>query len=214
MKLFSKAILFCLMSFLAMNIYAVPIYLNETNISVAVGAGTTSGSFNNTFMNGNTIAKVIDAPSADAAEFHDQNTHIWFTADQPGGGLELLFDFGIEYDLDILHFWNYTSESFDVDQLDFTFYNSSNTQVGFFSINPALGSSPGILAQDIVLVAPLNVQYVTAFLSGANGQVDFQNIGFTASLSTPRSVPESNSIILFALSLFFVALSRALKIYS
>lgn len=214
MKSFSKAILFCLMSFLAMNIYAVPIYLNETNISVAVGAGTTSGSFNNTFMNGNTIEKVIDAPSANAAEFHDQNTHIWFTADQPGGGLELLFDFGIEYDLEILHFWNYTSESFDVDQLDFTFYNSSNTQVGFLTINPALGSSPGILAQDIILVAPLNVQYVTAFLSGTNGQVDFQNIGFTASLSTPRSVPESNSIILFALSLFFVALSRALKIYS
>ena len=72
---------------------AAPVYLNETLIEVSVGAGTSPGTFNNTFLNGQTINKVIDAPSADAEEFHNQITHIWFTADSIGGGLELEFDF-------------------------------------------------------------------------------------------------------------------------
>ncbi len=182
---------------------AAPVYLNNTNISVAVGSGTSPGSFNNTFSGGNTIEKVIDAPSATATEFHNQNTHIWFTADNIGGGLELLFDFGQEYDINTLHFWNYTSESYDVDNINFTFFNSSNTQVGTLGVQPALGSSPGILAQDIVLAAPLNVQFVTAFLTGDNRQVDFQNLGFTAEVSTPRPnpVPEPGLVSLLALGL-------------
>lgn len=166
----------------AANVSADPVYLNQLNITVAVGPGTTATSSNNTFANGATIAKVIDAPSADAEEFHDQATHIWFS----GGGLELLFDFGQQYDLTTLHFWNYTSEGFDVDDIDFTFFDGTSTEVGSLSISPDLGSSPGIRAQDIPLPAPLNVRFVTAFLTGSNGQIDFQNIGFTASLSTDR----------------------------
>lgn len=176
-------------AFGAVNAVAVPIYLNEANISVAVGPGTSPGTFNNTFSNGNTINKVIDAPTADAEEFHTQDTHIWFTADELGGGLELLFDFGQEYDITTLHFWNYTGEGFDVDHILFTFFNNLETEVGELAVAPDLGSSPGITAQDIPLAAPLNVQYVTAFLTGSNKQVDFQNIGFTAELSTP-SEPE------------------------
>ena len=196
-----------------------PIYLNESNISVSVGAGTTATTSNNTFSGGATINKVIDAPSATALEFHNQSTHIWYS----GGGLELLFDFGQQYDLTTLHFWNYTSENFDVDSIDFTFFDGGNSQVGMLSLEPALGSSPGISAQDIVLAAPLNVQFVTAFLSGTNGQIDFQNIGFTASLSTDRceqnpqdpvcqstppaaQVPEPSTLSLLALGL--MALSR------
>ncbi|MDH5575659.1 MAG: hypothetical protein OEY80_09265 [Nitrospirota bacterium] len=87
-----------------LDAWAVPVYLNNTNISVAVGPGTSPGTFNNTFTGGNTIEKVIDAPSANALEFHNQTTHIWFTADQVGGGLELLFDFGQEFDINTLHF--------------------------------------------------------------------------------------------------------------
>ncbi len=169
------------------------IYLNKDLITVAVGAGTSPGSFNNTFTNspGLTIEKVIDAPSAAAEEFHDQNTHIWFTADQAGGGLELKFDFNQEYDISTLHFWNYTAENFDVDNVSFTFFNGANAQVGSLSVSPALGSPGGIAAQDIALAAPLNVRYVTAFLTGSNREVDFQNIGFTAQVSTPvGSVPE------------------------
>lgn len=162
--------------------FAAPIYLNDTLISVSVGAGTTATTSNNTFNSGQTINKVIDAPSADAEEFHNQTTHIWFS----GGGLELSFDFGQEYDVSTLHFWNYTGEGFDVDNIDFTFFDSLSTQVGSLSVLPALGSSPGIEAEDISLAAPLNVQFVTAFLTGTNNQVDFQNIGFTAEVSTPQ----------------------------
>lgn len=192
----------------AVNAVAAPIYLNESNISVSVGSGTSPGSFNNTFSGGQTINKVIDAPSATAEEFHNQTTHIWYTADETGGGLELLFDFGQEYDLNTLHFWNYTSESYDVDSIAFTFFNSASTQVGILNVLPDLGTSPGITAQDIALAAPLNVQYVAAFLTGSNRQVDFQNIGFTAELSTPtdpKPVSEPGTLGLLGLSLVALA---------
>lgn len=178
------------------------VYLNKDNISVVVGAGTSAGDFNNTFNNGQTIAKVIDAPSAGAAEIHSQTTHIWFTADTVGGGLELVFDFGTSYDLQTLHFWNYDGEGFDVDSLAFRFYNAGGSEIGSLALTPALGSSPAILAQDIPLAAPLNVRSVKAFLSGSNRQVDFQNIGFTAVVST---VPEPATTVLLLLGLGAVA---------
>ena len=199
----------------AASVDAAPVYLNQTNISVSVGAGTTSTSSNNTFSGGQTIDKVIDAPAADSEEFHNQTTHIWYSG-PVGSGLELLFDFGVQYDLSTLHFWNFPGEGFDVDNIDFTFFDASNTQVGALSVAPALGSSPGIRAQDIVLAAPLNVQFVTAFLTGSNGAIDFQNIGFTANLSTDRCtidptdpicnpvgtpVPEPDSIALLAIAM-------------
>jgi len=173
---------------------AAPVYLNISNITVEVGPGTSPGSFNNTFNSGQTINKVIDAPSAAAEEFHNQTTHIWYTAEQVGGGLELLFDFGLEYDITTLHFWNYTGESFDVDTVDFTFYNALDQLQGTLAVNPALGSSPGIQAEDIPLAAPLNVRYVTAFLTGDNRQVDFQNIGFTADVSDDQTQPPTPGV--------------------
>lgn len=159
------------------------VYLNIDRISVAVGAGTSAGSFNNSFDNGATIDKVIDAPSADALEYHDQATHIWWTAAQPDGELELHFDFGGVYDISMLHFWNYTAEDHDVDLIEFSFYDQGGKFVDALVIQPALGSAPGIGAQDIPLPAPLNIRYVTARLSGSNREVDFQNIGFTATVS-------------------------------
>ena len=180
---------------------AASVYLNKDNITVAVGAGTSPGSFNNTFNGGATIEKVIDAPSADAEEFHTQATHIWFTADAIGGGLELKFDFGTEYDINTLHFWNYTSESFDVDNVAFSFFNGGNALVGSLAVAPALGSSGGIEAQDILLAAPLNVRFVTAFLTGSNREVDFQNIGFTAEVSAPAPVPLPAALPLLAFGL-------------
>lgn len=174
------------------------VYLNIDNITVAVGAGTSAGTFNNTFAGGQTIDKVIDAPSADAQEFHNQTTHIWFTASNAGGGLELVFDFGIAYDITTLHFWNYTSEDFDVDNITFDFFNGA-TLVGSLEVLPSLGTSPGITAQDIILNAPLNVTSVVAFLTGSNREVDFQNIGFTASVSQ-IPVPAAIWLMLTAVS--------------
>ena len=177
-------------------VLAQSVYLNIDNISVGVGPGSSPGGFNNTFNNGQTIEKVIDAPSADAEEFHNQTTHIWFTADQVGGGLELEFDLGIAYDISTLHFWNYTAESFDVDNIDFTFFGPTGQQVGTLSVQPDLGTSPGITAQDLALPAPLNIKTVTAFLTGSNRQVDFQNIGFTAVVSV---IPEPTTLGLLLL---------------
>lgn len=174
--------------------HAQTVYLNQGNITVSVGAGTSPGTFNNTFTDGATITKVIDAPTADAAEFHNQQTHIWYTANSVGGGLELLFDFGQAYDIQTLHFWNYDGEAYDVDSVSFRFFDVGNQQVGALSVQPALGSSPAIYAQDIALAAPLNVRYVSAFLTGSNRQVDFQNIGFTA----VASVPEPDAFALVA----------------
>lgn len=191
---------------LSQAVAAGTVYLNKDNITVAVGAGTSAGTFNNTFNNGQTIGKVIDAPTADAAEFHNQTTHIWFTADAVGGGLELVFEFGTSYDLQTLHFWNYDGEGYDVDSLSFRFFNASGTEVGSLALVPALGSSPAIYAQDIALAAPLNVRSVKAFLSGSNREVDFQNIGFTAVVS---AVPEPASAAMLLLGLGAVgALAR------
>ena len=134
---------------------------------------------------------MIDAPTASTVEFHDQTTHIWYTFNNPAQGLELLFDFQQQYDISTLHFWNYDGEGFDVDNIVFDFFNAANVQVGTLSIAPALGTSPGQTAQDIALAAPLNVRFVRAFLTGSNGQVDFQNMGFTAEVSAvPGGVPE------------------------
>ena len=123
--------------------------------------------------------------------------------------MELRFDFGIEYDINTLHFWNYTSEDFDVDSVMFTFFDAANTLVGSLAVNPATGSSPGILAQDIALAAPLNVRYVTAFLTGSNAEVDFQNIGFTAEVSNPNPVPEPGTLALVALGLLGASVVRS-----
>lgn len=210
MKLLLSSAITLFVSMGAMGASAAPVYLNESNISVSVGLGTSAGTFNNTFDAGSTINKVIDAPTATSEEFHNQTTHIWFTASADGGGLELLFDFGIGYDITTLHFWNYTAEGFDVDDIEFTFFNPANIQVGMQSLAPALGSSPGILAQDIALPAPLNVQFVTVFLSGSNRQVDFQNIGFTAGISAVP-IPAAAYLFISALGGLIIAKRKQLK---
>ncbi len=183
---------------------SAPVYLNSSLIDVSVGADTDpDGTFHNTFANGATITKAIDAPSATALEFHDQTTHIWFTSSEPDKGLELVFDFRVSYDISTLHFWNYSTEAFDVDKIDFGFFDESMTSVGSLSVAPQLGSFPVIRAQDIALSAPLNVRYVSAFLTGTNGQIDFQNIGFTAVRSdpvTPVPLPAGIFLILPALA--------------
>ncbi|MEL6294410.1 MAG: PEP-CTERM sorting domain-containing protein [Pseudomonadota bacterium] len=170
---------------------AATVYLNKDNISVSVGSNTGPGSSNNTFSGGQTIEKVIDAPAADAVDDHNQTTHIWYSFPDPSDGLELIFDFGVSYDIATLHFWNYFGESFDVDQVDFSFFNSLGDLIGTETILPPLGSSTGNLATDIALVSPLNTRTVSAFLTGTNGQVDFQNIGFTAAVSDPNLDPEA-----------------------
>lgn len=178
-----------------------PVYLNEANMSVALGDSMDPDPFQNRGT-AESLASIIDAPSADAGELHNQQTHVWVS----GGALELDFDFGIEYDLTTFHFWNYHSEGYDVDEVDLTFYDASMSLVGTIDdVIPALGNATGsdgdpIFAEDIPLDFPSKVQFVNAVLSGSNGQVDFNNMGFTGEVTI---VPEPASLgaALAALSL-------------
>jgi len=121
--------------------HAGTIYLNDQNISVALGSGMAAEPFANQ-TTAISLANVIDAPSAAAGEDHiSPTTHVWVS----GGTLELVFDFGVEYDLTTLHFWNYFAEGFDVDNIDLTFFDESMTLVGqLLGIEPALGGAGAI----------------------------------------------------------------------
>jgi hypothetical protein len=185
---------------------AAPIYLNSSNITVSLGPTMASEPFENQ-TTAISLANVIDAPSADAGEDHlSPTTHVWVS----GGPLELIFDFGTEYDLTTLHFWNYFSEDFDVDNVAFTFFNAAAVGVGTLDVTPALGGAGGnpIFAEDYALSFPSNVRFVHSLLTGTNGEVDFNNIGFTAELSNPTEVPEPATLTLFTLGLAGLARFR------
>lgn len=184
---------------------AAPVYLNDTNITVALGPGMAAEPFANR-TTAASLASVIDAPTASSGELHLQSTHVWVS----GGSLTLVFDLGIEYDLSAVHFWNYHSEAYDVDNVAFTFFSGSNSNVGSLSFSPLLGNSTGsdstpIFAESRTLAFPTNVRYVTAVLTGTNNEVDFNNIGFTAEVSVPNPnptpVPEPTTMLLAGVAL-------------
>lgn len=184
--------------------HAAPIYLNDQNISVALGSGMAAEPFANQ-TTAISLANVINAPSAVAGEDHiSPTTHVWVS----GGTLELVFDFGVAYDLTTLHFWNYFAEGFDVDNIDFTFFDESMTLVGrLLGVEPALGGAGGnpIFAEDYALAFPSDIRFVNALLSGSNDQVDFNNMGFTGQVSP---VPEPGTAFLLGFGLLGLAAYR------
>jgi hypothetical protein len=159
------------------------VYLNDQNMSVALGSTMLPNPFENR-STASSLASIIDLPSATASELHNQTTHVWVS----NGVLELNFDFRRDYDLTTIHFWNYHTESYDVDNIDFKFYDSNNNLIGTLpNYTPTVGgSAPSdstpIFAQDYSLALPSKVRYVNAVLSGSNGQVDFNNLGFTGKI--------------------------------
>ncbi len=183
------------------------VYLNDSNISVSLGASMAAEPFANR-TTAASLASVIDAPTATSSEDHLQSTHVWVS----GGTLELDFDFGIEYDVTTVHFWNYFAEGFDVDEIDFQFFDGNNNLVGsLLDVMPALGGAGGnpIFSEDIPVAFPSNVRFVNAVLSGSNNQVDFNNIGFTAQVSDPNPNPVSEPVTLALFGLGLAGLSFA-----
>ena len=144
------------------------VYLKDPDISVSLVSPES--------LTGGVIGNAIDAEDPLSFDVHTQVTHVYVSS----GPVELRFDLQTDYDLDKLHFWNYTNSEgdFDVDNVDFRFLDSENNPVGQIVFSPQLGASP-IYAEDVLLENIRNVRYVEATLTGTNGQVDFQNIGFT-----------------------------------
>ena len=196
----------------AQSAEAAPIYLNFQNITVSLGPTMAAEPFAD-IATVDALPNIIDAPTAASSENHtsgSSGTHVWVS----GGSLQLAFDFGVEYDLTTVHFWNYFAESFDVDNVTFSFFNSLNAPVGSLSFSPALGGggSNPIFAESIALAFPSNVRFVTALLTGTNNQVDFNNIGFTAELSDlSQPVPEPATLALVGGSLAAGLLRRRVR---
>lgn len=181
---FVGAIVFgCLISVSGVGL-SQSVFLNDTNSSVELGETMDAEPFANR-STADSLASVIDLPTADATELHNQSTHVWVS----GGQLELVFDFGAEYDLESFHLWNYVTEFYDIDRVDLEFFNDSMVSVGSFDvIDPVLGNEEGseffpIVGESIAVGTPKNVRFVKAVFSGTNNQVDFNNAGFTGQLS-------------------------------
>jgi hypothetical protein len=118
------------------------------------------------------VASIIDAASPTAADPHSDATHVWAK-----GVTVLLFDLQGNYQLETIHFWNYTAEGFDVDSIEFEFLNSAEELISEITVAPQT-SFERILAEDFP-VEVSGVRYVRARLTATNNEVEFQNIGFS-----------------------------------
>lgn len=118
------------------------------------------------------LASVIDAASPTVFDRHTTSSHVWAE-----GETIFYFDLQADYELNAIHFWNFNEEGFDVDAIQFLFYDSSETLISQISVEPQIGFED-ILAEDFAVDVD-NVRYVRAILTGSNGQVEFQNIGFS-----------------------------------
>ena len=158
------------------------VYLNDdAGMTVALGASMPPEPFANR-TTAASLASVIDLDAPETADPHNQSSHVWVS----GADLELDFDLGNDFDLSIMHFWNYTSGNYDVDEIDMIFFDSSMNEIGRIDdLAPATGvSSGGVIAENIPLAFPSGTRHINMWLRGSNGQVDFQNIGFTGSFTS------------------------------
>jgi len=154
------------------------VYLNSQQIVLSLGANVAAEPFVN-LSTAESLINAIDASSASSMERYTEESNIQVS----GAGLELVFDLGREYDLETIHFWNYFIEESDVDNIDFRFFNANNQSVGqLLGVEPSIGAGDPITSEDIAVSFQSNVRFIRAIFTADNGEVDFNNIGFTASL--------------------------------
>jgi|GEM_PF-6885864 len=172
---------------------AQPIYLNDdAGVTVALGTSMTAEPFANR-STADSLASIINLDSASDVDSHAQSTHVWVS----GGHLEIDFDLGASYDLSMMHFWNYYTETYDVDDIGMIFYNEAGVEIGVpIAIEPSVSSGNPVVAEHIVVAFPPGVRYINMTLTGTNSQVDFQNIGFTGTLVSGCSADTNNDGIL------------------
>lgn len=165
----------------ATNAGAQGIYLSSVNMSVELGEGMAAEPFAN-LSTAASLENIIDLPTADSGELHTQAEHVWIN----GGTLSVVFDLQGSRLLTDFHFWNYHGESFDVDRIELDFIGNEDSVVGSMVVeDPPLGNGTGSDSDPIFAdTFPINlgepVTEIRALLSGTNGQVDFNNMGFTA----------------------------------
>lgn len=163
---------------------AATIYLNdETGVTVGVGGvSNKDGDFVNVPLE-QSLANIINLKNATDTMLNNEQPNTWWTP----GPLELIFDLGASHELVQIHFWNYFTEDFDVDHIDFTFFDDEdNSIVGLMSVSPRAGenihgqNTDWVVAETYTLEAPTKTRRVSATLTSTNGEIYFSNIGFTA----------------------------------
>ncbi|KAL7571803.1 hypothetical protein ACA910_002890 [Epithemia clementina (nom. ined.)] len=128
------------------------------------------------------LQNVVDCLDITQGEVHTQTSHVWWNP----GPLELQFSFEQEYRLRNVYFWNYYGETYDVDQIDFEFFNSQGELVLNYTAFPRLGENANgsngdsIVAETIDLPMAVDASRVNSILTSTNGQLDFQNFVFLA----------------------------------
>jgi hypothetical protein len=146
------------------------------DVSVALGNRSNAAGRFSLALN-QSLANVIDCLDPSEGEVHDANTHVYWV----GNPLELIFTFTRDYDLSKVYFWNYNADSYDVDAIDFTFFNGQRQIIGSYSFLPQEGKvvSGSIRSQNATFPTQFKgVRQVSALLNATNGQVDFQNLLF------------------------------------
>lgn len=158
------------------------VFFNEQNADVVLGEGMPAEPFRNR-TTADSLASIIDAPSARAREDHTPQTNVGVS----GRDLSLEFDLRGEFPVTTFHFWNDFDESFDVDSITLQFFDNDRNPVGgAFEFSPRPGGSGGnsIAAEDFDLSLEAPVRYASVLLRGSNGEVNFSNIGFSAAGSS------------------------------
>lgn len=180
------------------------LYLNQTNMTVTTPSATSNPFLGMSWEEG--LRRLIDAPSAEALEYHDVTTHVHVFDSR----ITFEFDFGRELTLESIHFWNFHTDDLDVDNVFGALRDGDRNELRLVSFLPRSG---GVAHSDITPIAAetfvyhqTGVRYVTLQLRNDNQAfgLDLQNIGFTVA----DPIPEPTTGLLFVAGLGWIVRRR------